>query len=333
MDELLKCIQYIRDNGPYVMNISSMLIGIFASFLSASLEKKVKIWGLFILSIVFNILTWIVYGEKGVLLCTIILTLIWIAACLFLICNREIISRKRIDKMIRNFTDDADQNKPICIFGGDINFFGDVVADVTRKDNFFKNKNIIQYNRQYNQIKDKGFREIRILCMKPDSDSDEDLKTKIRIGYLKENLKKNLEIKFFEEKECNDCPDREICLACNVCEDCPEGKICKRMGTKICPKLKENLQSRCFNPDTRLRGRIVKRKMDGSTSAAIVTTYKSGKSYILKEYSSNTKECTMYQNIWDVWWKKCKSDENFISQCIDEYKRFINAADKGSNKT
>lgn len=330
MDNILK---YIQHNGPYIMNISGMLISIYASFLSALTNTRIKIYGLIFLSVVYNILTWIVYREKGVLFCTAILTLGWIGICCLLIYKREIISRKKLDKMIRNFTSDADQNKPICIFGGDINFFGDVVTDIKWKDNFFgKNDHIIQFNKQYNQIKDKGFRKIQILCVKPDSDSDEDQKTKVRIGYLKEHLKKNLEIKFFEEKECIDCPDREICLACDICKDCPEGKACKRIGIQICPKLKEGFQNRCFNPDTQLRGRIVKRKTDGSTSAAIVTTYKSGKSYILKEYSSNTKECTMYQNIWDVWWKKCKTDENFIAQCIAEYKNFTSVIREGDNK-
>ncbi|MDO5156390.1 MAG: hypothetical protein Q4D51_10540 [Eubacteriales bacterium] len=242
-----------------------------------------------------------------------------------LIWTREIVSRKRIGRMIRGFTDNADQFKPICIFGGDLNFFGDVVVNIKRLDRILKNNNIIEYNKQYNQIKNKGFRKIQILCMKPEGESEEDKKTRIRIGYLKEKLKGNLEIKFFEEKACDDCPDRKNCLACEVCKKCPEGKACKRTETQICDKLRESFQSRCYNPDTQLRGRIVKRKSDGSTSAAIVTTHKSGKSYILKEYSSNTKECTIYLNIWDVWWKKCKVDEDFINQCITDYKNFISA--------
>lgn len=329
MDDFLKSVQ---ENGSYIMNAAIMFIGIFSSFLSASVKKRIQIGGLIVLGVVFNILTWFVYKEKELLYFTIGLTFVWIVVCILLIWNREIIRRNKLDRMIRNFTNDADQFKPICIFGGDLNFFGEVVVDIKKRDRIFKNNNIIEYNKQYNQIKNKGFRKIQILCMKPDSESDEDQKTKIRIGYLKENLKGNLEIKFFEEKECTNCPDKEICLACEICKDCPEGKACKRIETQMCDKLRESFQSRCYNPDTQLRGRIVKRKSDGSTSAAIVTTYKSGKSYILKEYSSNTRECTIYLNIWDVWWKKCKMDEDFIKQCVDEYKNYISDAGKGGNK-
>lgn len=329
MDDFLKNVQ---ENGPYIMNTTIMLIGIFASFLSASVKKKIQIGGLIVLAVVFNILTWLVYGKKEILYWTIALTLVWIVVCVLLIWNKEIVSRNRIDKMIRKFTDNADQFKPICIFGGDLDFFGNVVVNVKRRDKFFRRNRIIESNKQYNQLKSRGFKEIQILSVKPDSDSDEDQKTRIRIGFLKEKLKGTLQIKFFEEKECNTCSERETCLACDVCQTCPEGKKCKRTGRQLCDKVSKNFQSRCYNPDTQLRGRIVKRKSDGSTSAAIVTTYKSGKSYILKEYSSDTKECTIYQNIWNVWWKKCKEDEEFINKCVDEYKNYISDAGKGGNK-
>lgn len=329
MGDLLKNIQ---DNGPYIMNASIMLIGIFASFLSASVKKKTQFVGLVILALIFNILTWLVYKKIEILYWTIALTAVWIVVCFLLICNREIVSRNRIDRMIRKFTSNADQFKPICIFGGDLDFFGNVSVNVNIIDKLFKRNRIIELNKQYNQLKRKSFKEIQILSVKPDSDSDEDQKTRIRIGFLKENLRGTLEIKFFEEKECNTCSDRTTCLACDVCQTCPEGKKCERMGRQLCDKLSQNSQSRCYNPDTQLRGRIAKRKSDGSTTAAIVTTYKSGKSYILKEYSSDTKECTIYQNIWNVWWKKCKVDEAFIKQCNEEYKKFTSDAGKGGSK-
>lgn len=329
MKEIIKNIQ---DNGPFIMNALIMFIGIFASFLSASVKKKIQIGGLAVLAVVFNILTWVVYENKDLLCWTIILTVIWIAVCFVIIWNKEIVSRKRIDRMIRKFTGEADQSKPICIFGGDLDFFGDVVIEPTRWDKVFKRNRIISFNKQYNQLKNVGFHEIDVLSVKPDSDSERDKKTRIRIGFLRENLKGNIKIKFFEEKECNSCPERETCFACNVCQTCPEGKKCKRMVMQSCEKLKEEFSNRCYNPDTQLRGRIAKKKRNGSTSAAIVTTYKSRKSYILKEYSSNTKECTIYQNIWGVWWKKCKTDKDFINRCVNEYRNFVNEVNRDGNK-
>lgn len=90
----------------------------------------------------------------------------------------------------------------------------------------------------------------------------------------------------------------------------------------VCSKLIEYNQYRCYNPDTKLRGRIVKLKGTGATSVAIVTTHTSGKTYLLREYSSNTKECTIYLNIWNVWWTKCKEDKVLIDSCVKEYKDY-----------
>ena len=80
----------------------------------------------------------------------------------------------------------------------------------------------------------------------------------------------------------------------------------------------------CYNPDTKLRGRFLQKKKDDSMSAAIVTTNKAGKSYILKEYTHGTKEYSIYHMIWDVWWKKCEEDKDFIDQCVSEYRIFMN---------
>lgn len=326
MDEFMSNIQ---NNGPYIMNAFIMLIGIFASFLSASTKKKIQILGLIFLAIAFNIFTWLVYTKKEILYWTIGVTAIWIVACILLLWSKEIVSRKKIDKMIRKFTANADRYKPICIFGGDLDFFGEVVTDLKTTERFFQRNKCIDSNKQYNQIKTMGFKNVQILSIKPDGDSEKDRKTRIRIGFLKENLKSTLQIKFFEEKECSSCLERDTCLMCEVCQKCPEEIKCKRVENPICDKLNKVCQNRCYNPDTQLRGRIVNNKSDGSISAAIVTTYKAGKSYILKEYSSNTKECTIYQNIWNVWWKKCKIDEELIAQCVDEYKHFVDIEGEG----
>lgn len=312
----------LKTNQAYVMSTFTFLIGIVANFLASTIKKRIQIIGVIIIAVVYDWFTWFLYEDCAVTLWAIAFTLIWIIICLSMIWKKEIVSRKKIDKMIRRFTSNAHQDKPLCIFGGDLNFFGDVVKNPSFWSRVTKDNSVIQFNKQYNQIVKKGFRKVQILSVKPDGDSEEDKKTRIRIGYLKAKLKRNLEIKFFIEKECMNCSERSTCLVCNVCEGCTEEKNCRRSRTQDCDKLMEASRGRCYNPDLQLRGRIAKRKSDGSTCAAIVTTHKSGKSYILKEYSSNTKECTIYENIWNVWWKKSMVDEKFLKNCINEYEGY-----------
>ena len=319
---MIVLLSVTQENAPYIMNATIMLIGIFASFLSANLKKKVQITGLFGIAIFFNVITWYVYKDSSILHWTVIITIIWIFICLLLFGNREIVSRSRIDKMIRKFTNDSDQNNPIRIFGGDLDFFGKVENNVKSIDKIFHPNKYIETNKQFNQLTEKGFTKICILSVKPTRDNSRDKETRIRIGFLKNRLGDNLEIKFFDKRECHNCEEKDTCLACDICESCPKRKACGCDKVHKCEKLLKKSIGRCYNPDTTLRGRIANNKRDGSTWVAIVTTHKAGKSYILKEYSSNTKECTIYINIWEVWWKKCTTDNNFISKCIEEYNEF-----------
>lgn len=309
----------IRANHSTIMNTYIMIIGIVTSFLTASVKKKVQIIGTTILAIVYVVLTWVIYQDSTLTKYTLLLAAIWVAICFFLVWNREIVSRGKLDRMIRNFTAKTDYTAPLCIFGGDLDFFGNVCKPTTTGKNKIKyQRNSIQRNKQFLQLKKMKFRNIQILSLRP-----MDNETRLRIGFLKAEFGDWLTIKFIEEKECSTCAERSTCLACNVCNNCPEKKSCKRMNVQKCDKLESEYRYRCYNPDTKLRGRIASLKDTGSTSVAIVTTQTSGKSYYLKEYSSNTKECTIYQNIWNVWWKKCKADSALITECLNDYTKFI----------
>lgn len=318
----------IRDNSEIIINAFIMFIGVFENFLSNAIKKSSKVIGIIVIFTIFNIITCFAYGITDVFWWTLAFTIIYLISCLILIFKSEIVTRNRIDKIIRKFTDRADPNMPICIFGGDLDFFGDVRTDYKSVSKLIKPNRIIELNKQYNQIKKMGFKEVDILSLKPNTDSERDKKTRIRIGFLKEKFGSNLEIKFFENKECSNCGESNTCLACDVCKNCSKEQKCKKNNANLCDKLKNNFQSRCFNPDTLLRGRIATKKSDGSPYAAIVTTHKSGKKYILKEYMSNTKECTIYKNIWCVWWKKCKEDKDFIDKCVKEYKDFFEQSEQ-----
>lgn len=228
-----------------------------------------------------------------------------VTAMYFIESKKSVVSRKSLDRLIRKFTETANHNDEICIFGGDLDFFGKVL-----------NNNIAK-NKQYCQIKDMEFKKIKILCIKPEETKKRDKETKLRIGFLIDNFGDDVKIKFFENKRCKTCSEKENCFIC------PDNK-------NKCDKLEECSFAMCYNPDPGLRGRIIRTKKDGSVSVAIVSTQVPGKSYLLKEHSSGTKECTIYQNIWNMWWENCKSDDKFTELCKEEY---INSKNqKGDNE-
>ena len=319
-------IDEIRENSSAIMNTYIMVIGVVTGFLSMSVKKKTQICGTITLASIYVILTETIYQNATLTKLTLFLAIAWVIVCVLLVWKREIVSRAKLDKMIRKFTEKADYAATLCVFGGDLDFFGDVPRAGRNSDRRRHNKNCITENKQFLQLKKMKFRDIKILCLRP-----VDVDTRLRIGFLKHTLGDALTIKFVQEKECGSCPDRFTCLACDLCNDCPENRMCRRRNINLCEKLRRAVQHKCYNPDTKLRGRIASLKGTGSVSAAIVTTQTSGKSYYLKEYNSDTKECTIYQNIWNVWWKKCQEDKSLIEQCVNEYKA-IQSSNGGGNR-
>ncbi len=235
--------------------------------------------------------------------------------------EREIVSRKKIGKMIEKFTEGADPNQPICIFAGDINFFGDVSKVIknadkrTRKKN--KNENI-EYNSQYKQLERLKCRNICILCIKPlsqDDDSDNRYQgDRIRIGYLASKFDNVIHFRFIDDKSNNCCSWDQTDCTLLMCNQCQPGDSCPR----------RHINSLYSLPDTTLRGRIVTNRETGAKCVAITTKKSSGKDYILRQYGAGEKECSLYDVIWKVWWKECPEDINFINACKTEYCTFIN---------
>lgn len=260
------------------------------------------------------------YQDASVVAVAITFSVAWCVLSLFIF-KKEEVSRRRIGKLIINFTKLADINQPIRIFGGDLNFFGSYVPPRYKKKALFnsaKNK-FIETNDQYLQIKNDGFREVKILAIKPYSDTEKDKLTRIRIGYIASELKERVQIKFFDTRLCENCINHDSCTICD-CNNCSQKSKCKN-SKKKCSKLEEAVQNSCYNPDVTLRGRIVINKDSKSPCVAIATTKRAGKKYILREYSSLEKECKLYTVIWDVWWSKCKVDSEFIQRCKDEYEQ------------
>lgn len=317
--ELLKKLaNFFLDNNNFIMTIATMIVGIVAGWFP-TLKKTYQITFTIIVAILFNIVVGLCYQSSSIIILAVILSVVWCILSL-LVFKKEEVSRRRIGKLIVNFTETADKNMPICIFGGDLNFFGDYIPPRRKNEKHYSVNEDIETNEQFTQILKKGFREIKILGVKPYTDTDDDIATRRRIGYIVSKLGDKVHIKFFESHLCKDCKELSNCISCN-CKNCTQKGVCNKFQ-KDCEKLKKYCQNFCYNPDTTLRGRIVTNKDSHSNCVAIATTKESGKKYILREYSAVAKECQLYQVIWEVWWSKCESDDTFITQCIKEYEAY-----------
>lgn len=317
--ELLKSIpKFFAENENFIMTIATMIIGIVAGWFP-TFKKPYQTTLTIIVAIVFNVIVVLCYQSFGIFVLAAILSVAWCLLSL-LVFEREEVSRREIGKLIVDFTETADKDMPICIFGGDLNFFGNYIPPRKKIERTYSSNDDIETNEQFTQIQKKGFREIKILGVKPYADTDDDVLTRIRIGYIVSKLGKKVHIKFFENHLCKDCSKFNDCISCN-CNNCTQKGICNK-AQRDCDKLKKYCQNYCYNPDTTLRGRIVTNKDSHSKCVAIATTKESGKKYILREYSAVAKECQLYQIIWDVWWSKCESDEAFINRCKEEYEAY-----------
>lgn len=327
-----------------VITIVTTIIGIVAG---AAFSFKSRFWRNFtfiLCAISFNLfmLLRVVFISEPLRFLVFSL-IIWAIFCFVgikLLREKEIVSRKKIGKMIERFTATANPNKDVCIFAGDIDFFGEVIeestykdtkankkhpfsklVEKTRKKRIFK-KIDIKNNSQFKQLKNSKFRSICILCAKPlpreDSVRDDYQKDRIRIGFLKEALGERVQFKFFNE-DCDNCffYEQNSCLLQKCTHKCP---VCST-NSGDCPK-NNNDFSHPSLPDTTLRGRIVTDRETDSKCVAITTKRSSGKEYILRQYGSGEKESSLYNVVWKVWWKMCEEDDVFIKACVDEYKKF-----------
>lgn len=328
-----------------VITIITTVIGIIAG---AACSFKSRFWRNFTIissAVIFNVfmlLRTIFISESVWFLGFSIV--IWIVLCLvaiFLLHSREIVSRKKIGKMIEKFTSTANPKKDVCIFAGDIDFFGEVIESselpkteqIAQKNLFYQlneiikgrkvkrsvDKKNIENNSQFKQLKDPKFRSICILCVKPlpqkDNVNDDYHKDRIRIGYIKNELGERVHFKFFND-DCDNCffYEHNNCLLQKCAHHCSE----ESQPSCDCPKNKENYSHPSL-PDTTLRGRIVTNRETDSKCVAITTKRSSRKDYILRQYGSGEKESSLYNVIWKVWWKMCEEDDEFVAECVREY--------------
>ncbi len=327
-----------------VVAIITTVIGIVAG---AACSFKNRFWRNFSIissAVIFNIfmlLRMIFISERWYYL--VFSIAIWTILCFLAIKflrEKEIVSRKRIGKMIEAFTNTANPKKDVCIFAGDIDFFGEVIEkskpqnpeapqkyflhilkksiEERRKQRLLDKKNI-EKNSQFIQLKDPKFRSVCILCVKPlpkkGNVKDDYRKDRIRIGYIKKELGNRVHFKFFND-DCDNCffYEHNNCTLQKCGYKCSENE----QTSCDCPKNRKEFLHPSL-PDTTLRGRIVTNRETDSKCVAITTKRSSRKDYILRQYGSGEKESSLYNVIWKVWWKMCEEDAEFIASCVKEY--------------
>lgn len=306
------------------LTIFNLFYATVATFLSGytTISNFAKFVWLIVLTVLEDRLLYLFYGY-GLLAPILVTSLIFIIICALIILKKEkdTVGRIRLDILIRKFTKNADTNSPIKIFGGDLNFFGKV-AD--RKNSVYKNK-------QYNQIKKMGFRNIQILCRKPKYEYKEDEGEKLLIGLLLTELQEKVSIRFYNDTECYEC-DTIDCTILEICNECEKSDDCAKPKVS-CDKFKNKLKNYCYNPDLDIRGRIVTKSKTGAEMGIITIKDNPGKTYILKVYNADTKECTMYKQIWNVWWGRGNEDEKLLHKCKKYYGNYKNGHPKKESKS
>lgn len=333
-----------------IITIITTVIGIIAG---AACSFKNRFWRNFTIilsAVVFNVfmlLRMIFISEPW---CYFVFSLAtWTLLCFLAIKflrEKEIVSRKRIGKMIEDFTSTANPNKDVCIFAGDIDFFGEVIEKheskntetikkyrfcnlkEKRKKHLLDKKNI-EKNSQFMQLNAPEFRSVCILCVKPlppkGDVKDDYRKDRIRIGYIKKELGERVHFKFFND-DCDNCffYEHNNCTLQKCTHQCAESK----QTSCDCPKTNKDFSHPSL-PDTTLRGRIVTNRETDSKCVAITTKRSSRKDYILRQYGSGEKESSLYNVIWKVWWKMCEEDDEFVDKCVKEYEKLERENNEG----
>ena len=116
---------FFLQNNSFIMTIATMLVGIVAGWFP-TLKSHYQITLTITVAVVFNVIVWLCYQSLGIITLAIILSVLWCLLSL-LVFKSEDVNRKKIGKLIVNFTETADKDKPICIFGGGLNFFGNYI--------------------------------------------------------------------------------------------------------------------------------------------------------------------------------------------------------------
>lgn len=187
--EFLKGIpNFFSENNNFIMTIATMIVGIVAGWFP-TLKRPYHITLTVTVAIVFDVIVGLCYQSLGIIVLAVILSVIWCLLSLFVFKSEEV-SRRKIGKLIVDFTETADKDMPICIFGGDLNFFGNYIPPRKKNEEHYSSNEDIETNEQFTQILNKGFREIKILGVKPYADTKDDVATRIRIGYIVSTLGK-----------------------------------------------------------------------------------------------------------------------------------------------
>ncbi|ATR93400.1 hypothetical protein [Porphyromonas gingivalis] len=276
-----------------LLTIVLFAVSIIATFVSTrgDYSPLTKTGVMLVSFVVAYIVLYLINGISLVFVISTIVFLVLSGLIYFFSRRADLLDRNEINKKILDLTNLADPNREIRLFGGDLDFLGNV------------DDRSIFNNEQYKQLKEKRFRNIQALCLEPRDESD-----KLRIGCLLGTFGNSIEIKFYEKLECNECKEYQKSRSLKL----PETR--RSPISSLCCKFRNS----CYNPDLLIRGRLFK---DGNDSeyACITITYISKEKYIFKQYRGIDKECNLYFLLWEVWWKKCKCNTDIESECRKKY--------------
>lgn len=324
------------------MSILTMVMGIYAGFISSFKRNWLRILITSLLTLAFTAYIWMLCyfkNESYPVLCGIMVSIfafIFILLCILIFKPKDIVGRRKLGKIIMDLTEDADVKSPICIFGGDLDFFGNVKKQVQTDKRWSHNilhfftqdyNSNIETNKQMQQIIKMGFNQVQILCSKPKLKKDKYVDMRLRYGYIAKKLGEQVKFKFIQDDDS--ISDLSICK----CTNCTYKNKCKRPGGK-CSRLEGLARKLTHNPDTKLRGRIIEHPDTNAKDIILTTTIKRKKKYRIREYGLANKkdkdklDWKLYEKIWNVWWERCSEDENLIQQCIEEYEKLINELPK-----
>lgn len=179
------------DNDTHLISYITFVAGIFSGLLNNILTSKGKIaqkWQYILYVLGLILLFWGIYAlyidnEKYKILgcVAIIISLIHIIGSYYLLnLFDEIIKTSKLVPRVIEFTENAKSDE-IRLWGGDLNFFGNSVLEMEK-------------NEQYNQLKNKRFEKILILCKRPRNNE-----SKKCYGKILNEFTEVVEFKFYNE--------------------------------------------------------------------------------------------------------------------------------------
>jgi uncharacterized membrane protein len=336
-----------------VYSCLGFLVGIVTNALfSSNIRKSAKSIVISLCYIAW-IITYIIFNEStnndlkdknmSYIISTYWLCIVITVSCLFitlyLIYGSKTINRRKISKILVHETTKASTSQELRLIAGDLDFLGDLtksplqtirirLLQILNYVPFLNNLTYPQlneyndYNEQWQQLNEKQFSQIQILCRKPKITKDF-----LMLGLIKKTFPTTI-IKFYGTPSllCVDCTNKANCQICSTCDSCAKHKTCnKKRGS--CNELLITKNKLCKFQDLDIRGRLFKNR-ENALRVDIFTKTQNRHKYINNLFTANDYEANFYDKLWHTWWDSCREEAEFLTKCIGDYETYT--AKKGA---